>query len=333
MPENSNSPSSASSPLSYAGFSLTWSGRPLVPPFLYGPGLALLALIVTDILLRLPAVWSVRYLGCVEVYGIGSAAWLLYLQREAGADSESSHEYWRLRTILWGLLATSVAGLVLTVFRGYPAIPSALIPVNQYPTTELGALALTIAILAMLSRYTVMTSKSDTADVASALTHIGEVLGSGFTALATKFDEFLSARRSETDDERIRRERVLFVHVHVDKAGWLHHRARADIRAGPEGFSRCEVEINQSAVAGTGGRAENLSRGRIETTSAGAGQTFDLGDVSELHNPSFITVNAAWWVESGTRYHGAANFTYRRSGIFSFRLDPDFEVELTGAVG
>jgi|GEM_PF-3383467 len=316
--------------LRFSGFSIEWPGEPLVPPFLFGPGLLTLVLILTDVLAPLPPEWGLRYLGTIEIYAACSAGYLLYAQNLTTSPVRSNHEFWRLRTILWGLLSTSVTGEVLTVFRGYPEVPLALIPPSQYPTTELGALALTIAILAMLARYTVMTSKADTADVATALREVAETVGSGFAALASKMGEFLDSRRSEVGETRERGERTLRVRVYIAKAGWLHNSARVDVVAGPEGLASAEVRVGQSEQQGVGHTVQILGRANLGSTPPGSGVTIDLGDVSRLFAVSHILVDARWVSLSNRRYIATVVFTYLRQGIFSFRVDPGFLVDVVG---
>ncbi len=78
---------------------------------------------------------------------------------EGKYEHQSRHRFWQARTAAWSLVGIGVvsSGLVLTIWSGLPVF----VPSADVPFVELSVLVLTVALLAMFSRYTSMTSRAD----------------------------------------------------------------------------------------------------------------------------------------------------------------------------
>lgn len=74
-------------------------------------------------------------------------------------DHAVRHEFWRARTIAWGLLAIGIAatGLLGFLWAGLASI----VPQADVPFVELAVLVLTLALLAVFARYNSMTFRTD----------------------------------------------------------------------------------------------------------------------------------------------------------------------------
>src|SRR5271170_7007837 len=81
--------------------------------------------------------------------------------RDGLIDPKGRHEYWRVRTVAWDLLAISIVGALLDAFLLVG--PSAILPITDVPLLELGVLVLTILLLATFSRYAAMAFNTDAA--------------------------------------------------------------------------------------------------------------------------------------------------------------------------
>jgi hypothetical protein len=85
-----------------------------------------------------------------------------------------AHNWLRARTIAWSIVAIAFAGLVLTGARLNTGLSSTLIPGNVFPLTEIVVLALTIAVLAVLTRYSAIASYVESTRTSAEL---GRVMG------------------------------------------------------------------------------------------------------------------------------------------------------------
>ncbi len=74
-------------------------------------------------------------------------------------DHVARHEFWRARTIAWGLLAIGIAatGLLGFLWAGLASV----VPQADVPFVELAVLVLTLALLAVFARYNSMTFRTD----------------------------------------------------------------------------------------------------------------------------------------------------------------------------
>jgi hypothetical protein len=74
-------------------------------------------------------------------------------------ESLVRHEFWRARTVAWGMVAIGVvvSGLVLFIWSGL----ASAVPVVDVPFVELGVLVLTVLLLSILTRYTAMAFRTD----------------------------------------------------------------------------------------------------------------------------------------------------------------------------
>jgi len=100
---------------------------------------------------------------------IGVSVWAYWVKlsqnedatRDASGKFESlvRHEFWRARTIAWGLFAIGAvaAGVILVIWSGL----ASTIPLSDVPFVELAVLVLTVALLSILTRYTVMAFRTD----------------------------------------------------------------------------------------------------------------------------------------------------------------------------
>jgi hypothetical protein len=74
-------------------------------------------------------------------------------------DHGVRHEFWRARTIAWGLLAIGIAAMGLLGFL-WAGLAMA-VPSTDLPFVELAVLVLTLALLAVFARYNSMTFRTD----------------------------------------------------------------------------------------------------------------------------------------------------------------------------
>jgi len=84
------------------------------------------------------------------------------------------HNWLRGRAIAWSIVVIALSGAVLTAGRLNGGISSALIPNNSFSLTEIVILALSIAILAVLTRYSAISSYVESSRTTAEL---GGVLG------------------------------------------------------------------------------------------------------------------------------------------------------------
>lgn len=81
----------------------------------------------------------------------------------------AEHQWLRGRTFAWAILLVAVAGVVLVSSRLVSSISSALVPTTDFALTEVVVLGLTIGILALLTRYTAISSYVESSRLAASL--------------------------------------------------------------------------------------------------------------------------------------------------------------------
>jgi hypothetical protein len=88
------------------------------------------------------------------------AVFLRVQENEPGRPRASieEHRWSRVRAISWSILATGVAGFILVASRLSSGIATFLVPTSDFPVSELVVLGLTIAVLAILTRHTAVSS-------------------------------------------------------------------------------------------------------------------------------------------------------------------------------
>lgn len=93
-----------------------------------------------------------------------AAGWtgvLLHIQNSSPSRPKESREelgWSRARAVTWCLLAVAVAGVILVSSRLYSGVAAFLVPSSDFQVSELIVLGLTIAILAILTRHTAVSS-------------------------------------------------------------------------------------------------------------------------------------------------------------------------------
>jgi hypothetical protein len=158
--------------------------------------------------------------------------------RDGLIDPKGRHEYWRVRTLAWDLLAISIVGALLDAFL--LAGPSAILPTTDVPLVELAVLILTILLLATFSRYAAMAFNTDAA------------------RMVQKLDE-LSTRESEArtrDTDRITR-------LFTEQTDRIVAKADAQIDATTTGLSAATEQLDRVAQA-----IEDLTNVERESKSA-----------------------------------------------------------------
>jgi len=81
----------------------------------------------------------------------------------------SEHRWLRGRTFAWAILLIALSGLVLVTSRLNNTVATTLVPGNDFAVTEVVVLGLTIGILALLTRYTAISSYVESSRLASNL--------------------------------------------------------------------------------------------------------------------------------------------------------------------
>jgi hypothetical protein len=113
---------------------------------------------------------STVILAALSIGSIALVIWsalVLLSQRESDSlqpggrrvDHALRHEYWRARTIAWGLFSvgTTASGLLLFIWAGL----STSVPAADLPFLELAVLVMTLVLLAIFARYNSMTFRTD----------------------------------------------------------------------------------------------------------------------------------------------------------------------------
>jgi hypothetical protein len=139
-------------------------------------------------------------------------------------DPKGRHEFWRVRTVAWDILAVSVVGALLSAFL--LAGPSAVLPTADVPLIELAVLVLTIVLLATFSRYAAMAFNTDAARMVQKL-------------------EELSIKESEARMQDTNRITRLF----TEQTDRIVAKADAQIEATTEGLSAAIRQLDRVAQA------------------------------------------------------------------------------------
>lgn len=123
------------------------------------------------------------------------SAWEIFLlfqqnrsENRPAPERVEAHNWLRARAIAWTIVATAAAGLILIAARINGTLAPTLIPASNFELTEIVVLALTIAVLAVLTRYTAISSYVESGRTSDAIRAIMGEVRAALTDLKTGID-------------------------------------------------------------------------------------------------------------------------------------------------
>lgn len=243
--------------------------------------------------------------------------WLQELDRNKPRLGTAEFYGWlRRRSLSWAVLATAIAGIVLVVARVVPSINRFLVPVSDYPVSELVVLGLTIAILTLLTRHSTESATNESRNVTNAFSTLVSGLDAQVMHLRESIDR-LAGEVARLSSPRAARPRLnaAVVYRHGPKGtgslAWAVSAAEASI-------TNMEVEILVDGVT-----RSQLSIGNL---AIGDRREGDIIEAKNIGKAGEIVVKASFQSEAGEQMRDLFTYAYHRISGFLGGIK-DVEVE------
>jgi hypothetical protein len=245
---------------------------------------------------------------CLFVVSGASVSWecvVLFAQNLASSrpapERVDAHNWLRGRAVAWSVAAIAAAGGVLTAARLNTTIAPSLVPASDVPLTEIVVLALTIAILAVLTRYSAISSYVESTRMSAEL---GRVVGEVRDSLAglQSSIEGLTGEVRRLDAARTPRPRISGSVYHVSSSKTIH----------TIGWRISVADAMARAVSLTIA-ADGVPRGPmvIGDMSAGSSREGSLGALFAREYSGTISLAVTYADSIGTPFAESFDFVYR----------------------
>lgn len=268
----------------------------------------------------------------------GSGIYYQTLERRGGPELQALEklEQLRVRTIAWGVLALASAGLVLSIVRLFPWLSPLVIPPPLTGVTEIVVLVLTLAILALLSRYTTVATISHGETVVGAIqtlqgaieTKVGLPISDVARTLTEVNNRLAAVQNSADAAERARIEAVELRRHTVDlslksvKPGLVFNTVYLEVRSGEVSISSGAVDIEEAPRSGSGSSPRTVLSAVPTGQIAGASSSsIELFDVSKLTVGATVTLRGNFRFADGKSYGFSYQTRLLKTGLTRYQFE------------